>query len=54
LVTAGRRDLALALLGAFAFGCTVLFSRTVAREQLASSVPWEFGSESPVSSSWAC
>ena len=37
-MTAGRRDLALALLGAFAFGCTVLFSRTVAREQLASSV----------------
>jgi drug/metabolite transporter (DMT)-like permease len=33
-----RRDLALALLGAFAFGCTVLFSRIVAREQLASSV----------------
>ena len=35
---ADRRDLALALLGAFFFGCTVLFSRTVAREQLASSV----------------
>ena len=35
---ADRRDLALALLGAFFFGCTVLFSRTGAREQLASSV----------------
>jgi drug/metabolite transporter (DMT)-like permease len=33
-----RRDLALALTGAFAFGCTILFSRTVARDQLASSV----------------
>jgi drug/metabolite transporter (DMT)-like permease len=29
-----RRDLALALAGAFAFGCTILFSRTVARDQL--------------------
>ena len=37
-LSADRRDLALALLGAFFFGCTVLFSRTVAREQLASSV----------------
>jgi drug/metabolite transporter (DMT)-like permease len=33
-----RRDLGLASLGAFCFGCTVLFSRTVAREQLSSSV----------------
>ena len=33
-----RRDLALALTGAFAFGCTILFSRTVAREQLAPGV----------------
>ena len=33
-----RRDLGLASLGAFAFGCTVLFSRTVARDQLAPSV----------------
>jgi drug/metabolite transporter (DMT)-like permease len=33
-----RRDLALALAGAFAFGCTILFSRTVAREQLAPGV----------------
>jgi drug/metabolite transporter (DMT)-like permease len=33
-----RRDLGLATLGAFAFGCTVLFSRTVARDQLAPSV----------------
>jgi drug/metabolite transporter (DMT)-like permease len=33
-----RRDLGLASLGAFAFGCTVLFSRTVARDQLPPSV----------------
>src|SRR6185369_15961531 len=33
-----RRDLGLATLGAFAFGCTVLFSRTVARDQLPPSV----------------
>lgn len=33
-----RRDLGLATLGAFFFGCTVLFSRAVAREQLAPSV----------------
>ena len=33
-----RRDLALALAGAFAFGCTILFSRTVARDHLAPSV----------------
>jgi drug/metabolite transporter (DMT)-like permease len=33
-----RRDLGLATLGAFAFGCTVLFSRTVARDQLAPTV----------------
>lgn len=33
-----RRDLALAALGAFAFGCTILFSRTVARDQLPPSV----------------
>jgi len=33
-----RRDLGLASLGAFSFGCTVLFSRTVARDQLAPSV----------------
>jgi drug/metabolite transporter (DMT)-like permease len=33
-----RRDLGLAALGAFFFGCTVLFSRTVARDQLAPSV----------------
>jgi drug/metabolite transporter (DMT)-like permease len=33
-----RRDLALAALGAFSFGCTVLFSRTVARDQLPPSV----------------
>jgi drug/metabolite transporter (DMT)-like permease len=33
-----RRDLALALTGAFAFGCTILFSRTVARDHLAPSV----------------
>jgi len=33
-----RRDLGLATLGAFAFGCTVLFSRTVARDQLAPAV----------------
>ena len=33
-----RRDLGLASLGAFFFGCTVLFSRTVAREQLPPSV----------------
>ena len=33
-----RRDLGLASLGAFFFGCTVLFSRTVAREQLAPAV----------------
>jgi drug/metabolite transporter (DMT)-like permease len=33
-----RRGLALALTGAFAFGCTILFSRTVARDHLAPSV----------------
>jgi drug/metabolite transporter (DMT)-like permease len=33
-----RRDLGLAALGAFAFGCTVLFTRAVARDQLAPSV----------------
>ncbi|MDQ1510558.1 MAG: hypothetical protein QOG50_2402 [Actinomycetota bacterium] len=33
-----RRDLGLAALGAFSFGCTILFSRTVAREQLAPTV----------------
>ncbi len=33
-----RRDLGLATLGAFSFGCTVLFSRTVARDQLAPTV----------------
>ncbi len=32
------RDLALAALGAFFFGCTILFSRTVARDHLAPSV----------------
>lgn len=34
----GTRDLAIAALGAFAFGCTILFSRIVARDQLAPSV----------------
>jgi drug/metabolite transporter (DMT)-like permease len=33
-----RRDLAVALTAAFAFGCTILFSRIVARDQLAPSV----------------
>jgi len=32
------RDLGLASLGAFAFGCTVLFSRAVARDQLSPTV----------------
>jgi drug/metabolite transporter (DMT)-like permease len=36
--TAGRLDLALGAAGAFAFGCTILFSRTVARDQLPPSV----------------
>src|SRR5438045_8047324 len=34
----GTRDLALAALGATSFGCTILFSRTVARDGLAPSV----------------
>jgi drug/metabolite transporter (DMT)-like permease len=34
----GRRDLALAALAAFSFGCTILFSRIVARDGLAPSV----------------
>ena len=33
-----RRDLGLAALGAFCFGCTILFSRIVARDQLPSGV----------------
>ena len=34
----GGRDLGLAALGAFSFGCTILFSRIVAKDQLSSSV----------------
>jgi drug/metabolite transporter (DMT)-like permease len=34
----GTRDLAVAALGATSFGCTILFSRIVARDQLAPSV----------------
>lgn len=37
-MTRATRDLALAALGAFSFGCTILFSRTVARDHLPSSV----------------
>jgi drug/metabolite transporter (DMT)-like permease len=38
LVNRGSRDLALAGLGAFSFGCTILFSRIVARDHLDPSV----------------
>jgi drug/metabolite transporter (DMT)-like permease len=38
LVSRGTRDLTLAALAAFSFGCTILFSRTVARDGLAPSV----------------